>query len=71
MAREKEKGEAIGRDEWVKVETGTNKGSTVRIQKALAGLPQLVRQRAETAARRMELAARMRIEESRRVLKHA
>ena len=44
---------------------------TVRIQKALAGLPQLVRQRAENAARRMELAARMRIEEHRRVLKHA
>lgn len=36
VARAKEKGEAIGRDEWVKVETGTNKGSTVRIQKALA-----------------------------------
>ena len=43
----------------------------VRLQKALAGLPQLVRQRAETAARRMELAARMRLEENRSALKHA
>jgi transcriptional regulator with XRE-family HTH domain len=36
VARAKEKGETIGRDEWVKVETGTNKASTARIQKALA-----------------------------------
>lgn len=36
VARAKQKGETIGRDEWVKVETGTNKGSTARIQKALA-----------------------------------
>ncbi len=43
----------------------------VRLQNALAGLPQLVRQRAEGASRRMELAIRMRIEENRRVLKHA
>jgi exodeoxyribonuclease VII large subunit len=44
---------------------------SVRLQKALAGLPQLVRQRTETAARRMELAVRMRLDENRRVLKHA
>ena len=43
----------------------------VRLQKALAGLPQLVRQRTDAAARRMELAARMRIDENRRALKHA
>lgn len=43
----------------------------VRLQNALAGLPQLVRQRAEAAARRMELAARMRLDENRRALKHA
>ncbi len=43
----------------------------VRLQKALAGLPQLVRQRAATAARRMELAARMRLAEDRRALQHA
>ncbi len=43
----------------------------VRLQKALAGLPQLVRQRTEAAARRMELAARGRIGEDRNALKHA
>jgi exodeoxyribonuclease VII large subunit len=43
----------------------------VRIQKALAGLPQLVRQRTQTAARRMELAARMRIDAHRRFLQLA
>ena len=43
----------------------------VRLQKALAGLPQLVRQRAAAAARRMELAARMRLAEERRALQHA
>lgn len=43
----------------------------VRLQNALAGLPQLVRQRTETAARRMELAVRMRVDEHRRTLKHA
>ena len=43
----------------------------VRLQNALAGLPQLVRQRAESAMRRMELAARMRLEENRNALKHA
>lgn len=43
----------------------------VRLQNALAGLPQLVRQRTEAAARRMELAARMRLDENRRALKHA
>jgi exodeoxyribonuclease VII large subunit len=43
----------------------------VRLQNALAGLPQLVRQRTETAARRMELAVRMRLDENRRALKHA
>ena len=43
----------------------------VRLQKALAGLPQLVRQRAAAAARRMEWAARTRLEENRRALKHA
>ena len=43
----------------------------VRLQKALAGLPQLVRQRAAAAARRMELAARMRLAEDRRTLQHA
>ena len=43
----------------------------VRLQNALAGLPQLVRQRTETAARRMELAVRGRVEENRRALKHA
>jgi exodeoxyribonuclease VII large subunit len=40
----------------------------VRFQRALAGLPQLVRQRAEAAARRMELAVRMGISERRRAL---
>jgi exodeoxyribonuclease VII large subunit len=43
----------------------------VRLQYALAGLPRLVRQRAETAARRMELVLRMRMDENRRALKHA
>ena len=43
----------------------------VRLQKALAGLPQLVRQRTKAAARRMELAARMRLDENRRALMHA
>ena len=43
----------------------------VRLQKALAGLPQLVRQRTETAARRMELAVRLRLDEGRSALKHA
>lgn len=42
----------------------------VRLQNALAGLPQLVRQRTDAAARRMELAARMRLEENRQALKH-
>ena len=43
----------------------------VRLQNALAGLPQLVRQRAETAARRMERAVGVRIEVDRRTLAHA
>jgi exodeoxyribonuclease VII large subunit len=43
----------------------------VRLQNALAGLPQLVRQRTETAARRMERAVRMRVDENRRTLQHA
>ena len=43
----------------------------VRLQNALAGLPQLVRQRTETAARRMELAARARLDERRQALRHA
>lgn len=43
----------------------------VRLQNALAGLPQLVRQRTDTAARRMELAARRRLDENRRSLKNA
>ncbi len=43
----------------------------VRLQNALAGLPQMVRQRTETAARRMERAAGSRLEEGRRALKHA
>lgn len=43
----------------------------VRLQNALAGLPQLVRQRTDTAARRMELVLRMRVDESRRALKQA
>lgn len=43
----------------------------VRLQKALAGLPQLVRQRTDAAARRMELAARLRLDEGRQALKHA
>ena len=43
----------------------------VRLHNALAGLPQLVRQRTDAASRRMELAARMRIDERRRALKHA
>ena len=43
----------------------------VRLQKALAGLPQLVRQRTDTAARRMELAVHLRLDEGRSALKHA
>ena len=43
----------------------------VRLQNALAGLPGLVRQRTQTAARRMALAARMRLDENRRALRHA
>lgn len=43
----------------------------VRLQKALAGLPQLVRQRTDSALRRMELAARMRLDEQRRAIQHA
>jgi exodeoxyribonuclease VII large subunit len=43
----------------------------VRLQKALAGLPQLVRQRTEAAARRMDLAVRMRLDDGRRTLKHS
>ncbi len=43
----------------------------VRLQNALAGLPQLVRQRTQTAARRMELALRMRLDQNRRALQHA
>jgi exodeoxyribonuclease VII large subunit len=43
----------------------------VRLQNALAGLPQLVRQRTDAAARRMELAVRTRVDENRRALKHA
>lgn len=35
-ARAVEKGSRISRDEWVKVERGTNKASTARIRKALA-----------------------------------
>ncbi|MBP9573209.1 MAG: exodeoxyribonuclease VII large subunit, partial [Kiritimatiellae bacterium] len=43
----------------------------VRLHNALAGLPQLVRQRAETSAHRMELAMRLRLAESSRALQHA
>lgn len=43
----------------------------VRLHNALAGLPQLVRQRAETSAHRMELAMRLRLAESGRALQHA
>ncbi len=43
----------------------------VRLQNALAGLPQLVRQRTAAAAGRMEQAARRRLEDARRGLKHA
>jgi exodeoxyribonuclease VII large subunit len=43
----------------------------VRLQNALAGLPQLVRQQTAAAARRMELAVRMRLDGNRRVLKQA
>jgi len=43
----------------------------VRLQNALAGLPQLVRQRTDTATRRMARAARIRLEEGRRALQHA
>ena len=43
----------------------------VRLQNALAGLPQLVRQRTEASARRMELAVRMRLDENRRALNNA
>lgn len=43
----------------------------VRLQNALAGLPQLVRQRTAAAARRMELAVRMRLDENRRALRQA
>lgn len=45
--------------------------AALRLQRALAGLPALVRQRTETAARRMELAARARLDEGRQALKHA
>ncbi len=44
---------------------------SVRLQKALAGLPQLVRQRTDSAACRMERAMRGRMEEGRRALQHA
>lgn len=43
----------------------------VRLHNALAGLPQLVRQRTEAAARRMEWAVRARLDENRRTLKNA
>lgn len=43
----------------------------VRLHNALAGLPQLVRQRAEASAHRMELAMRLRLAESSRALQHA
>lgn len=43
----------------------------VRLQNALAGLPRLVRQRTDAAARRMVLAAGRRLDESRRALRHA
>jgi exodeoxyribonuclease VII large subunit len=43
----------------------------VRLHNALAGLPQLVRQRTEACARRMERAVRQRLDEERRTLKHA
>lgn len=43
----------------------------VRLHNALAGLPQLVRQRTEAAARRMEMAVRRRLDDHRRALKHA
>ncbi len=45
--------------------------AAVRLQKALAGLPQLVRQRTDAAARRMDRAARTRVEEARRAVKQA
>lgn len=44
--------------------------AAVRLQKALAGLPQLVRQQVESAARRMEWAAQGRLEDNRRALAH-
>ncbi len=43
----------------------------VRLQRALAGLPRLVLQRTDAAARRMELAVRMRLDDGRRALRHA
>ena len=43
----------------------------VRLQNALAGLPQLIRQQTETAARRMDLAIRRLVDENRRTLRHA
>jgi len=43
----------------------------VRLQGALAGLPQLIRQRTDAAARRMERALRLRLDENRQMLRHA
>ncbi len=43
----------------------------VRLRGALAGVPQGLRQRAETSAHRLELTMRLRLDESRRALQHA
>lgn len=42
----------------------------VRLQSALAGLPQLIRQRTDTAAQRMALAVRQRLDGHRQALRH-
>jgi len=43
----------------------------VRLQNTLAGLPQLIRQRTNSAAQRMEWTLRSRLDENRQALKHA
>jgi len=43
----------------------------VRLQNSLAGLPQLIRQRTDAAAQRMEWTVRSRLDENRQALKHA
>ncbi len=45
--------------------------AAVRLQNALAGLPQLARQRTGTAARRLAVAAQARLDDARQALRHA